>query len=190
MPIKLNCPICGSMHYRKPSKEHLRCCSNECGQIQRSRNCIKKHKVDEYIELYIKQKLSLRKIAKIYNINPSTVSNILKNSGISLRTGSEAIKTQWIDADERRNKTSQLFKKLNFKHGQSDKYRKHVDSYSHRKWSKAIRKRDNYTCQECGLVNYSNHAHHIIGIITQPELAFELNNGTTLCRKCHLLRHN
>jgi hypothetical protein len=53
------------------------------------------------------------------------------------------------------------------------------------KWSREVKERDGYKCQWCGLVNKSNHADHIIPFAYFPELRLSLDNGRTLCAKCH-----
>lgn len=59
-----------------------------------------------------------------------------------------------------------------------------------RRWSLKIRKRDNYTCQICGETNKKYlEAHHIKEKALFPEVQFDLNNGITLCIKCHLAKH-
>ena len=62
------------------------------------------------------------------------------------------------------------------------------------KWSKKVRTRDNYTCQICGITSneldlYNIHAHHIKDRKFYPELMFDVDNGVTLCRECHLKAH-
>ena len=51
-------------------------------------------------------------------------------------------------------------------------------------WSLSVRKRDNNQCQTCGDKNNLN-AHHIIHKSDYPYLTFNINNGITLCKKCH-----
>jgi hypothetical protein len=54
-------------------------------------------------------------------------------------------------------------------------------------WRKAVFERDNYTCYICksrGGV-YLN-AHHIKSFRNHVELRFDVSNGMTLCRKCHV----
>lgn len=57
-----------------------------------------------------------------------------------------------------------------------------------RKWAKEVFKRDNYKCQDCeSKVNL--HAHHIAHWAQYPELRTDLDNGVTLCGKCHAQQH-
>lgn len=55
----------------------------------------------------------------------------------------------------------------------------------YRKWATEVKERDNYTCVWCGLKNKSNHADHIAPFSEYPELRLSLDNGRTLCSKCH-----
>jgi len=55
-------------------------------------------------------------------------------------------------------------------------------------WSKAVKKRDNYTCIECGSKE-NLHADHILPKAKYPKLALDIDNGRTLCNRCHYKRH-
>ena len=56
----------------------------------------------------------------------------------------------------------------------------------HDKWSLAVKLRDNFTCQECGSQDRRElHAHHKKSWTTHPRLRYVLDNGETLCIKCH-----
>jgi 5-methylcytosine-specific restriction endonuclease McrA len=59
---------------------------------------------------------------------------------------------------------------------------KHTSKYF--TWAKKVKKRDNYTCQCCASKNSLN-SHHILNFIDNMEKAIELDNGITLCEKCH-----
>ena len=53
-------------------------------------------------------------------------------------------------------------------------------------WSRTILKRDNYTCQICGLRDKEVvEADHIKPRSKYPELQQSLDNGWTLCANCH-----
>ena len=56
-------------------------------------------------------------------------------------------------------------------------------------WSKTVRELDNNRCVFCGATERLE-AHHIKPQHSNPELANELENGITLCKKCHYTAHN
>ena len=53
-------------------------------------------------------------------------------------------------------------------------------------WRKAIFERDGYCCQVCGIIGGALQADHISPFWAFPDLRFDLNNGRTLCKPCHL----
>lgn len=59
-------------------------------------------------------------------------------------------------------------------------------SLEFRLWREAVFKRDDYTCQLCDKRGGILHPDHIKPFAYYPELRFELSNGRTLCRDCHM----
>lgn len=71
-------------------------------------------------------------------------------------------------------------------------------------WTKSIFERDYYTCQRCMKGNNQLEAHHLIGVsqlikmnkiktvneAKQCNMLWDLNNGVTMCKKCHREFHN
>jgi nitrate/TMAO reductase-like tetraheme cytochrome c subunit len=68
-----------------------------------------------------------------------------------------------------------------------DKVQKNKNSRpnNNEKWRKDVLKRDDNTCQLCHCNNSTMHVHHIRKWIDYPELRTDVNNGITLCEKCH-----
>lgn len=64
------------------------------------------------------------------------------------------------------------------------------DSIENYHWRRKILIRDNFTCQCCGQTNTKLNVHHIYNYATYENLRFEVSNGVTLCRECHLLFHH
>lgn len=65
------------------------------------------------------------------------------------------------------------------------------NSFEMKVWRKTVFERDNYTCVICGARSGKNatvilNADHIKPFAQYPELRFELSNGRTLCKPCHI----
>lgn len=60
----------------------------------------------------------------------------------------------------------------------------------YKQWAKAIKERDNYTCQVCKTDHRNSdpraiQAAHILSKENYPELKLDMMNGITLCFACH-----
>ena len=62
-------------------------------------------------------------------------------------------------------------------------------SREYKEWRLSVFKRDNYTCQKCGQIGEKLNSHHIQPWIDFPDLRYDINNGVTLCVKCHHIAH-
>jgi hypothetical protein len=60
-------------------------------------------------------------------------------------------------------------------------------SREYNQWRMNVFLRDNFTCQFCGIKGCYLEAHHIKSFKHFPELRFDINNGVSLCKKCHNL---
>jgi hypothetical protein len=84
------------------------------------------------------------------------------------------------------------------------------DTALQNEWARQVYERDNYTCQKCGVKGCESsqshidhegrtltvfdpglklYAHHIKPYALFPKLAWNLDNGITLCGKCHIKAH-
>ena len=82
----------------------------------------------------------------------------------------------------------------NWKGGITPEITKFYHSIECRRWRKSIYMRDKWICQHCGYNGWSwsgrkLHAHHIKSLRQYPELKLDINNGITLCDKCHASLH-
>jgi 5-methylcytosine-specific restriction endonuclease McrA len=56
-------------------------------------------------------------------------------------------------------------------------------------WRTACFQRDHYTCQRCEQVGGHLECHHVKFWKYYPESRFDVDNGMTLCKKCHVIIH-
>ena len=52
-------------------------------------------------------------------------------------------------------------------------------------WRSKVYQRDDYTCQKCSVRGGELQAHHIVGYRNNPDERVSLDNGITLCKRCH-----
>lgn len=67
-----------------------------------------------------------------------------------------------------------------------DRHDRNSDMY--KQWRKNVFIRDNFQCQHCGSKN-NIQAHHKVSWKSSQELRYDVDNGITLCRDCHLAAH-
>jgi hypothetical protein len=58
----------------------------------------------------------------------------------------------------------------------------------HTAWARMVKHRDEYTCTNCGSQE-NLEAHHIIQYKDSEKLRYCIDNGVTLCNKCHKEYH-
>lgn len=77
-----------------------------------------------------------------------------------------------------------------WKGGVTPRHQAMRNSARYSEWRQAVYQRDNYTCQDCGDNRGGNLEAHHINLLSERELlAYEVDNGITLCKPCHRKRH-
>ena len=62
------------------------------------------------------------------------------------------------------------------------------NSFRYKEWRARVFERDDFKCVDCG-TNIDIQAHHIESWKDHKSLRYEVSNGVTLCRSCHLIAH-
>lgn len=80
-------------------------------------------------------------------------------------------------------------KTSNWKGGTTPKNKLARTNSYFKRWRKSVFERDGYRCAKCGISNVELHPHHIKGFAAHPELRYDVDNGITFCKPCHLQEH-
>lgn len=75
-----------------------------------------------------------------------------------------------------------------WKGGITPSIRRARQNADYQQWRRAVLKRDQYRCVQCG-ADEQLHAHHLVGFTSNPSLRLSVSNGQTLCRDCHITVH-
>jgi hypothetical protein len=69
--------------------------------------------------------------------------------------------------------------------------KEHMDNWDYKNWRKQIFKKDFYKCVYCGAssVGSNLNAHHLYSYANFIEKRYDINNGVTLCKTCHIDFH-
>jgi hypothetical protein len=120
----------------------------------------------QIIDLYTIKKMSVLQISSLLKLSTKPVTRRLRLAGVIKKVSSRNIWTKDIPHYHLKMKI----------------------------WVAKVIERDGMICKWCGVENsYDNRleANHIIPVrdMETPELLFDISNGITLCRKCHMKIH-
>lgn len=77
-------------------------------------------------------------------------------------------------------------KHWNWKGGISSERKSAMAKMKYKNWRTSVFQRDDYTCQICGSRGGELQADHIKPWATYKDKRYDLSNGRTLCKPCHL----
>lgn len=158
--------------------------------------------IDEIIDLYVNQHKTSEEIGALYNTTGNTIISWLKENNIEIPTRSELMKT-FFDIKGGRERYRMMFGTMESRIATSCRQRnispedfvEFLGDENHRirtsskyiQWRDSVFKRDNYTCQCCSQRGGDLNVHHINNFNEDIDNRFEIDNGITLCKKCHLV---
>lgn len=129
--------------------------------------------------------------------------NLTKETDERVRNQSNSLKEYWKNNPRPRgmfgkNHSDETKRKMalkkqgkdngNWKGGVTESVRLFRKSRRYQQWRKEVLQRDNFACQFCAKINCSI-AHHLKSIKEYPELRFDVDNGRTICKECHIQIH-
>jgi hypothetical protein len=163
------CLVCGKTFF-KPLNESEKCWLN------RHKYCSKKCKDKAPRSKKTREKMRLKKIGK------STWNKGLSPSEITRKKISDKLKGKRLPMSTRLKMMGR--KPWNWKGGITKIHEKIRQSVEGRLWKNSVFERDNFACIWCGSTERIE-ADHIKPFAYYPELRFAIDNGRTLCHKCH-----
>jgi hypothetical protein len=204
--LKFICEECGKIFYdylSNKTNNHI-FCSVECSNIRQ-------------LPLPFGRSLLSKKdkISEIYNTNHHTIIRNLKRYKIPIRSKSESCKLinrDYLIGQVPWNKGKNHIVDNRIPHGRdasgwnggvSNLHESIRKTNLYMNWRDLVFRRDNYTCQICGKNGNLLNVHHInsfIEILNKNNILslediyycdelWDINNGVTLCRSCHLKLH-
>lgn len=179
MSIKIVCETCGNEFTAIESRRNkARFCSYKC-YWENLRGS--KASEDTRKKMSQSQKGRIRTAKELANLNKGAMYRFTKGHKLGVgRVVSEETKEKLRNLPHLRGKENP-----NWKGGKSTENHLRRTRKAYVRWRKGVFERDGYTCQLCGEYAGYIEAHHIKPVRKYPELIYEINNGMTLCLKCH-----
>ena len=170
--VKFNCEFCGKeaekSKYRYDNEKY-HYCSSECrskhiSMLMKGKNNPNYKKIKTYCSGCGKEIFVVPSVLKKLKHNFCSYECYQNNIG-KFYKGSNNGNYNWNLSEQERNDL-----------------RRYSEYYE---WRESVFKRDNYTCQCCGSNSGTLRAHHLDGYDWCKDKRTDINNGITLCEKCH-----
>lgn len=150
-------------------------------------------------ELYFQKKLSQREIGNMFGCSQMQIRRLMQKFDIKARDYTEnkmpTQKGSHLSEAHRLAISKASIGKPgmkgeahpNWKGGITSENHLIRDSVEMKEWRKQVFERDDYTCQmvNCLKRGVELEANHIRSFAHHPHLRTDINNGITLCKKCH-----
>jgi hypothetical protein len=152
------------------------------------------------IKKTVQQKYGVENVFQSEEIKERIINTNIKKYGVKYFTQTEEYNVKRaITCLEKYGATSHMkidYYKNMFKGENSPVWKNDVEyiraersTFEYRYWRKSVFNRDFYTCKHCNIKGGILEAHHIHSFKTSLDLRYDINNGITLCKKCHAEFH-
>jgi len=145
---------------------------------------------DWFIEHYINQKMDFLKLASLAGCGFNTIRRWRTKLNVPSQDPHRNYRHRIFSEKHKDNiRKSRIgkfcgSKSSNWKGGITTTNEMLRKSEEYTQWRISVLTRDSFMCRECG--SHSNlYAHHILPRRDNPELIFVIDNGITLCKRCH-----
>lgn len=177
LEIKCKNPKCDKLFLAWPSAKRKYCCFE----------CSKHHSVGDNNAM--KKQENKDKLSKLLKGRDITWGDKISKS---LKTSEKAKETQFKTGKDNLfyGKGDRQKGELNpfWKGGKTTKNQLIRNNSKYQVFRKTCMERDGYRCIECGVGGYLQ-VHHIKELAKYPELAYDIDNGKTVCIACHRKIH-
>lgn len=205
--VKVKCDYCGK-EYEREYKKYLYCHNKSDNHEDCCEKCIGSKSTKTYKmkhgESYLSNPENQQKLKQSI-IDKYGVDNVLKVESIKFKM-EETLKEKYGNDYRktfRKKSENTMLKKYGKKSltvsgenhyrwngGKTTENQKGRSGSEYNEWRFNVFKRDNFTCQHCNTDRVELNAHHLEGYAENKDLRYVVDNGITLCEKCHNEFHN
>lgn len=174
--IFINCKNCSKILKVTPSilRQGVKCCSRSCGQSY----------------LWKQDWYRTKQISSHKGIIPSNIQDLIAYTRSKEGREATSKRTKGRVGWNKGKKMPEIAGENHYSwiKDRTEQLEKHRlrGTLEWRNWRTAVFERDNYTCKECGQYGGYLEPNHIIPLRSNMERIFDINNGITLCRPCHV----
>lgn len=202
-------------HYCRPHAEQVRRNGYITSKVIRKMGSLDPSDEEKIIAMLLETELTCEEIGSVFDVSRGPVHKIKKKHGIKRRvsrcgdnlfrkceTCSKVFRSKNIKSRPNREKYCSkqcytVWQKSEANKGSNNP--SYVDGGNHeselnklrktdewKEWRDRVYQRDDYTCVLCGQKGGRLHPHHIKKKSLYPGLVFDVSNGITLCKDCHI----